>query len=302
MEFWNYCPNCGKRLVPNEEFCSICGTKTISKYGNNNYIFTPPIHNVGFFNFSIDFSPYIITNNEFKYDICSCGYLNEINNEFCHNCGVKRSHYRLFKFIKKFEKPKLNIDEIEINTDIICRECGAVNSQDSEFCDMCGCRLHDDEMEDEIYSNFNFEHDNPIFCVCGKENSHDSQFCESCGLPLDSYTHIEDIKIRCVCSVLNDLTADFCIGCGNSLIKETTDIICVCGTRNNINSRFCSSCKKPLNPERVLKSKIVCSCGKIIDFNSEFCPNCGKNIKKIINRKKTFSKTINYVKNVWHGV
>ena len=301
MEFWNYCPNCGKRLVPNEEFCDVCGTKTIFKSNGADYIFTPPIHNIGFFNFSIDFSPYIITYNDFKYDICSCGYLNEINNEFCHHCGVKRANKGLLKFIKRFEKPKLNIDEIEINTDIIC-ECGAANSRDSEFCDMCGRRLHDEKIEDEIYSNFNFEFDDPIFCCCGEENSGDSQFCETCGLPLDSYSYIDDFKIRCVCSVLNEVTSDFCIECGESLIDEITEIICVCGTRNNINARFCSSCDKPLNPERLLKSKIVCSCGKIIDFNSEFCPNCGKNIKKVINRKKTFSKTLNSVKNVWKGI
>lgn len=301
MEFWNYCPSCGKRLVPNEEFCNACGTKTISKNNGRDYIFIPPIHNIGFFNLKIDFSPYINTQKDCDYDICSCGYLNEINNEFCHHCGVRRSSNGLFKFIKKFEKPKLNIDNIEVNTDIIC-ECGASNSQDSEFCDMCGRRLHDEEIENEIYSNFNFEYDDPIFCVCGKENSHSNQFCDNCGLPLDSYRYVDDIKILCVCSVLNDVVADFCIECGNSLTEEITDIICVCGTRNDINARFCSSCEKPLNPERLLKSKIVCSCGKIIDFNSEFCPNCGKYIKKIINRKRTFSKAINSARNVWHGV
>ena len=42
--------------------------------------------------------------------------------------------------------------------------------------------------------------------------------------------------------------------------------------------------------------------GKIMEFNSEFCPNCGKNIKKVINRKKNFSKTIKSVKDILHGV
>lgn len=301
MEFWNYCPNCGKRLAPNEEFCLSCGAKTISQNDEDTYIFTPPIHNIGFFDLKIDFSPYINSSTDFKYDICSCGYLNKINNEFCHHCGVKRSDKRLFKFIKKFEKPKFNMDDIEVNTDIIC-ECGAVNSQDSEFCDMCGRRLYDEVKVDETYSNFNLEYDNSIFCFCGEENSQDSQFCENCGVPLAYYKNIDDIKILCVCSVLNDATSDFCIECGNSLTEEITNIICVCGKRNNINTRFCSSCEKPLNPERLLKSKLVCSCGRIMDFNSEFCPNCGKNIKRIINRKKSFSNTIKSVKNVWHGV
>ena len=301
MDFWNYCPNCGKRLVPNEEICSVCGIKTISSKDDESYIFSPPIHNIGFFNLKIDFSPYININNDFQYDICVCGYLNEINNEFCYHCGVRRSNSGILKRIKKIERPKFNMDNIEVNTDIIC-ECGALNSKDSEFCDMCGRRLHEEEIDDEKYSNFYIENDNPIFCICGKENSEDSQFCQNCGLPLDSYEYIDDIKILCVCSVLNDVTSDFCVECGNPLAEEATDIICICGTRNSIDELRCSSCQKPLNKERIVKSKIVCGCGKIIDFNSEFCPNCGNNVKIIIRRRRNFSKTFDAVKNVWKGV
>jgi predicted amidophosphoribosyltransferase len=92
------------------------------------------------------------------------------------------------------------------------------------------------------------------------------------------------------------------VECGNNLNEENVNIICVCGTKNPVNSRFCSSCKKPLNPDRLIKSRIVCDCGKIMEFNSEFCPNCGKNIKKSISRKKNFSKTIKSVKDILHGV
>ena len=101
---------------------------------------------------------------------------------------------------------------------------------------------------------------------------------------------------------MNDLNADFCTECGNTLNEEVTEIICVCGTRNHINSRNCSSCERPLNPKRVIKNKIVCSCGKIMSFDSEYCPNCGKNIKKIINRRKTISNTVNTVKNMLDGI
>lgn len=301
MEFWNYCPNCGKRLMPNEEFCLSCGIKTIFKENEDIYIFTPPIHNIGFFDLGIDFSPYIIRDADFKYDICSCGYLNNIHNEFCPHCGVKRIGKGLSKFIKRFERPVFNIDDFEGNVGIIC-ECGAVNLPDSEFCEMCGYKLHKELKSDDTYANFELEYENPIFCSCGEENSEDSQFCENCGLPLDSYKNIDNIKILCVCSVLNESTSDFCVECGNNLNEEIVNIICVCGTTNSVNSRFCSSCKKPLNPDRLIKSKLVCDCGKIMEFNSEFCPNCGKNIKKVINRKKNFSKTIKSVKDILHGV
>ena len=167
---------------------------------------------------------------------------------------------------------------------------------------MCGRSLHEETETDDAHANFNIEYKNPIFCVCGEENSEDSQYCQGCGIPLNGYNNIDEIKILCTCSVLNDATSDFCVECGNKLNMEISEIICVCGTRNPLNARFCSSCQKRLNPERIIKSKIVCSCGKIMDFNSEFCPHCGKNIKKVIKRKKTFSKTIKSVRNVWNGV
>lgn len=301
MEFWNYCPNCGKRLIPGEEFCPQCGKETISDSNRNNYFFTPPIHNIGFFNLKIDFSPYINTNSDFKYTICSCGYLNEIGNGYCHHCGKKRKRI-ISRFINIPERSTFNINDFINKDEIIC-ECGAVNSKDSEFCDMCGQRLHEEpKKDDDININYQLKYENSIFCCCGQENSGESQFCENCGLPLDHYDRINDMKVLCVCSVLNEITSDFCMECGNDLNNEIKEIICVCGTRNSLDSRFCSSCQKPLNPERIITSKLVCSCGQIMNFNSDFCPNCGKNIKKIIKRKKTFSRTVKSVKDVLNGV
>ncbi|MBQ9026494.1 MAG: zinc ribbon domain-containing protein [Methanobrevibacter sp.] len=300
MAFWNYCPECGKRLAPNDEHCSNCGAKTIFEISDDNYIFSPPIHNVGFFNFNIDFSPTINIDSDFKYDICSCGYLNEIDNVFCHHCRAERIKKGVRRFINRSKKPKFDINDF-ITEDIIC-ECGAYNSPDSEFCDMCGRKLHEDEKENVFDLNFHMEYDRPVFCSCGSENDENSLFCEKCGLPLDSYANIDGMKKLCVCSALNDIMSDFCVECGNDLNIEITEIICVCGARNPIGEKICSSCGKRLNPERTIKSKIVCGCGKIVDFDCEFCPNCGKNIKKTIYRKKSFSNTINSVKNFLNGV
>lgn len=92
----NYCPKCGFRILPNTPFCPNCGLKT-GYIGNDDLqILIPPIHNIGFFNFDIDFSPYILSKrDDFKYEICSCGYLNEVSNEYCYMCGAKRSESRL---------------------------------------------------------------------------------------------------------------------------------------------------------------------------------------------------------------
>ena len=289
MDFWNYCPTCGKRLAHNEKYCRNCLTRTVFESSDEEFIFTPPIHNIGFFNFQIDFEPYINKNIDYKFDICSCGYLNDASNEFCYHCGIKRVKKGLSKFLTKFKKPKFEITDIVADGHIVC-ECGAVNDAESEFCEMCGCSLNDNQKTDTTYTNFNLEYDDPVFCVCGVENKSDSQFCSNCGLPLDSYGKLKDIKILCTCSTLNDITSAYCTECGNELEEEVSEIICVCGTRNSPNSKFCSFCERPLNSERILASKIVCSCGKILSFETNFCPSCGKNVKKLINRKRFLFK------------
>ena len=45
--------------------------------------------------------------DDFKYEICSCGYLNDVNNEYCYMCGSKRSQSKLSKFLKRKRKPAL---------------------------------------------------------------------------------------------------------------------------------------------------------------------------------------------------
>ena len=54
MVLENYCKNCGHRILQNEPYCRGCGVKTIYSGNNVEYVFTPPIYDVGFFNFDID--------------------------------------------------------------------------------------------------------------------------------------------------------------------------------------------------------------------------------------------------------
>ena len=56
MTLENYCKKCGHRILPNNQYCPECGCKTFNTEKEESYVFTPPIHNIGFFNFSIDFS------------------------------------------------------------------------------------------------------------------------------------------------------------------------------------------------------------------------------------------------------
>ncbi len=289
MHAGNYCKVCGHRILPNEPYCTGCGAKTGNDASNETCILTPPIHNIGFFNFPIDFSPYIITNSDFKYDICSCGYLNDIDNEFCYMCGAKRSESKLSRIFKRKSKPKFSIDNV------LC-ECGAVNSKENVYCEMCGKQLKDDTVKKDNYSNFNLEFKDSIFCYCGEENEKFSMFCRNCGRPLRNYGSMNDIAILCTCSTLNEITSDFCIECGTNLKRQDKKIVCVCGHHNSPNLRFCEDCDRPLNPQRNVKTKIVCSCGEILDWDSEYCPNCGKNVKMRIIHRNSVKSTVRSLK------
>ena len=278
----NYCGSCGKRLSHNDEFCPNCGAKTVFKDTGEDCVFIPPIHNIGFFDLDVDFSPYIeSTRDDFKYEICACGYLNLKENDYCYHCGVKRTHSKLRRIFKPESKPTFSF------TTVTC-ECGHINDKENLFCEMCVKKLLEEEGSPlkDLYSNFEFEFDYPIFCFCGQENDDSSQFCSNCGFPLDKFENTNgEIQKLCFCSTLNNITSDFCIDCGINLQSENKALICVCGTINPLSAKFCSSCDRELNPKRFVKSKLVCSCGKIMDYGVEFCPNCGKNIEKVINRK-----------------
>ncbi|MBE6500584.1 MAG: hypothetical protein E7Z80_08600 [Methanobrevibacter thaueri] len=293
MYLENYCKHCGNRILPNEPYCKNCGCKTKYDANDDVYVFTPSIHNIGFFNFNIDFSPYINTKNDFKYEICSCGYLNEVDNEYCYMCGAKRTQSKLSRILKRKHKPKFDVDTV------FC-ECGAVNSKDNVFCEMCGKQLKEKDLAvDDNYSNFNLKFNNPVFCFCGEENEQFSQFCKNCGLPLINYGNMGEIRILCTCSTLNEITSDFCIECGCNLKREDSKILCVCGHKNQRHLKFCEKCDRPLNPQRNIKTRIVCSCGEILDWDSEYCPVCGKNVKRRIIHKNSINSTVKNIKNMF---
>ncbi|MDO5815203.1 MAG: zinc ribbon domain-containing protein [Methanobrevibacter sp.] len=292
MTLENYCRICGHRILPNEPYCTGCGHKTKYDAKDQDYVFTPPIHNIGFFNFEIDFSPFIESKNNFKYDICACGYLNDINNEYCYMCGTKRSQSRFSKIFRGNTKPKFSMDNV------LC-ECGTLNPKENVYCEMCGKQLKDDEIPLGNYSNFNLEFTDSVFCFCGEENEKFSIFCRKCGLPLKSYGNLGQMAILCTCSALNEVTSDFCIECGNNLKRQDTKIICICGHKNPKHLKFCESCERPLNPQRNVKTRIVCSCGEILTWDSEYCPNCGKNVKRRIIHKNSINNTVKTLKGMF---
>ena len=294
MVLENYCKHCGQRILPNEPYCISCGSKT--KYDAKNYecVLEPPIHNIGFFNFNINFAPYIIRPNQnYKYEICSCGYINSVENEYCYMCGSKRSFTRLERLLKSKSKPKFSIGNI------LC-ECGAVNSKDSIFCEMCGRQLREDQnVTHDNYSNFNLKYTDSKFCFCGEENEKFALFCNNCGLPLNNYGKSSEISILCTCSAVNEITSDYCVECGENLNRENSLTVCICGEHNKTNLKHCQECERPLNPKRNIKTRIICSCGQILDWDTDYCHNCGKNIKKSIMLKKSINNKVKNIKSLF---
>lgn len=306
MVLKNYCVECGQRLHIGELRCPKCNTPTGAKKIDNLSIFIPPIHNIGFFNFNIDFSPFIqINRDNFEFMICSCGFLNKTSHRHCFNCGsnLKDNKLRDLNFNNishKNETVLCSCGTVNNKEDIFCSgcgkslvndtflskgfvrcRCGAINSSENSYCEICGMRLSDDEkvLEEDLQSNFNIKFENSKFCFCGEENHEDDVYCRNCGSPLLTIENLSgNLEILCVCSSLNDSNNKYCMYCGRQLDKENKAQICICGTKNSLNVKVCQECGRPLNPHRIIKSRIVCTCGTILDFDSEFCPNCGKKI------------------------
>lgn len=294
MSSKNYCEKCGHRILLNEPNCKGCGSKTGNVAIENIFVLDVPIHNIGFFNFNIDFSPYIISKREnFEYEICSCGYLNHVDNEYCYMCGAKRNHSKFERIIKNKTKPEFSLDNV------LC-DCGAINSKENIYCEMCGKQLKVDlRTTNENYSNFNLEYEDSVFCVCGEENEKFSQFCRNCGRPLINYGKLDDVYILCTCATLNDVASDFCIECGVSLNRQNSVVVCLCGETNPHGAKFCHNCERPLNPQKTLKTRMVCSCGEILDWDADFCHNCGKNIKRTLIRKTSINHTVKSIKKMF---
>ena len=57
MALENYCKNCGHRIHFNEPYCPECGCKTPYFNNKDTPVLEIPVHDIGFFDFDIDFSP-----------------------------------------------------------------------------------------------------------------------------------------------------------------------------------------------------------------------------------------------------
>lgn len=276
MTLQNFCIECGQRIYPNQGKCPNCNTKTKYVESNNEYFIDIPIYTVGFFNFSIDFSP-IIKNyrTDYDYSICSCGYINHKNNEFCYNCG-KKINGKLSKFFKQPYKLKSSAKTI--------------------FCDSCMEQLLDGikkfmfELNNKDLSNFNHIYFDSNYCFCGAENNPKSEFCYICNAPLKKIEKSDNYRVYCSCGTINNAENNICINCSSDLLEPNKHLICVCGTINEENAKLCSNCNRVLSKDRNIPTKLICKCGAILDYETHYCPFCGNSIGKYIDRIRNNQK------------
>lgn len=297
MTCQHYCVACGMKLSLNDAVCPNCGEATLFSPIDGEVVFNPPIHNIGFFDFDIDFSPYINrpkVNTNFY--ICSnCGYLNGNDNDFCFACGEKRNKRGFRKIFNRLSRETPRIGSIT------CRTCGEINSSENNFCEFCGESLgevsEEKNEENEFYSNFASSYDHPIFCFCGQENDIDSQYCIRCGFPLHRSRYEPDnFKVLCTCGSISDIYSERCGECGTSLDHENEINICSCGMQNSPDAKYCISCRKPLNPERTIRTRYICTCGAFLDYSAAFCENCGRKVSASIKNKRSVIKRVNSLK------
>ncbi len=148
----------------------------------------------------------------------------------------------------------------------ICKSCGEINPNDTEYCAKCG------------QSDFAYSED--LKCpICGAANSTNNAFCTECGY---DFTPVKPVLVtsselarfgsnaapRQEGNVLEEALAE--------AEKETVE--CPnCHTQLQINSIFCYKCGASvasLNDHRNVKRKVCTVCGTPNLMESQFCSYC----------------------------
>ena len=266
MTLQNFCVECGKKICPKQGKCSNCNTRTYYSENGDECMTSIPIYNIGFFNTQIDFSPFLNDyRTDYKYIICSCGYINNSNNEFCYNCGKKINGKlsKLFKQSYRFPNSKTKMSVENYRENLID---GLINFMS--------------ESDNNEFDNFNPTYSNSQFCFCGEEINPEDECCSKCGRPLKRIDESDEYRIYCSCGTLNSISNDFCTNCGVNLNDFNSNLICSCGTINDNDAESCSKCNRTLSKDRVILTKLVCKCGAILDCDTQYCPFCGNSIRK----------------------
>ena len=147
----------------------------------------------------------------------------------------------------------------------ICKNCGEINLNDSEYCCNCG------------KNSFVFSEE--VTCpVCGAANDKSYTHCTNCGSALSNHDvlpAIGNVTPEEVSSVRAELQTVY----EQSLnVHAKEQLVCPnCGSSVNINSIYCDKCGTPvyrLNDHRVVKRKICPHCGRPNLPTSPYCSYC----------------------------
>ncbi len=196
----------------------------------------------------------------------------------------------------------------------ICKNCGELNTSDSQFCSNCGSTAL--VFKEEIACpNCGATNDSAsLHCIaCGAELNHVAQ--SVVGLengqsllngetPLDNANDIQSVSKSTIipmaetascpnCGAQVAITEIYCSHCGANVAslhqhRVVSRKICpVCGTPNDINSKYCSYCYAGLSEAKIEDFQVVRDSVAVDDTSVELtrlegldgkksvCPNCG---------------------------
>lgn len=167
----------------------------------------------------------------------------------------------------------------------ICKNCGEINLNDSEYCCNCG------------KNSFVFSEE--VTCpVCGAANDKSYTHCTNCGSALSNHGVLPAVG-NVTPEEVNSVRAELQTVYEQSLnVHAKEQLVCPnCGSSVNINSIYCDKCGTPvyrLNDHRVVKRKICPHCGRpnpahISLLQLLLCVPCGQRFGRLsaYSRKQT---------------
>ena len=144
----------------------------------------------------------------------------------------------------------------------VCKTCGEINSNDSEFC--CNCGKNKFVYQEEIRCQH-----------CGEFNDKSFLYCVFCGKSLHEHDHEEHDHTESAATPVNvreEMTAVY-----GGVVQTETARCPHCNSQVPITAIFCNKCGTSvasLHEHRVVQRRVCPHCGRLNSMESAFCSYC----------------------------